>query len=169
MDRSAALLVLCALVTLPFQARSSECSPGALHQLLDKTLRTPIVKEIAVSDRESTEGSAWQIRSIKKTAHVSISRIDFGEGGQQQSTIVFLDRRNFAIRTTTLTYREPIYASKVSVVERRVVRDYYYCGEITYPPINNAEPNGATNSTQESVTLRKRFFETSELAKYLPK
>lgn len=144
------------------------CPLDRLAQQLSNPTGGPSSKEIPAAERESAEGGVWQLRLSETGALVSATRTDFGESGQRQTTLLLLDRHNFAIRSVVLTYRAPIEASRAAEIASRLATDYFYCGDVVYVPVRSADPSDASNAARQALLLRRMFFEASELAPYMP-
>ena len=164
------LLATCAasLMLAPIVA-ASKCPLQKLSLLVDKSPKSRIVKEFAVSDGQSAEGGTWQIRSTGNNLNLLISRTDFGEFGKRQTVLAFVDRVNFVIRSTAIEYQSPIYATGILKSKSRIEKDFFYCGDITYLPTDNTDPDSAAKLRIEAKELRALFFEDSALNTYLPK
>src|SRR5262245_6605458 len=106
--RLATGLLTVSLASLPVQSETLACPLSQLTQRLAETPKNLKTVEVPVAEVQSTEGGVWKVRLSPSGKVHSVQRIDYGETGLGETTLVPMDRQNVAIRDVMITYREPI-------------------------------------------------------------
>jgi hypothetical protein len=147
------LLLGLATVRAPAIAAENACQNGPLVQRLTEPLNGFRKVEVPVATQQSTEGGHWEVFFQANGDVHSIIRTDFGETGQRQTRLTFLDNQRFAIDDVEMYYEAPINASRETIIRDRVSTKYFFCDQ-------NAVPS------QEAQRLKAVFFESDEIAQF---
>jgi hypothetical protein len=128
-------------------------------------------KKIEVEARKwrSLEGGHWLIYLRQDGVPHSIVRIDYGETGQWQVRVSFVDKQTFGIVVTTLRYDAPIDPSRQARVVESVSTEAFFCDKsnLVYVQANPHDELSALAAIREAKAQKAMLFEAEEIAQYL--
>jgi len=125
-----------------------------LAQRLSEPLNSLRKLEVPIATRQSTEGGFWEVYFRANGDVHSIVRRVFGETGQRETRLTFLDRQRYAIDDVMMTYEEPLSPSRETIIRDRVSTKYFFCDQ-----------NAALSP--EAQGLKSDFFEADEIARFV--
>jgi hypothetical protein len=125
--------------------------------------------EVGALENHSTEGGTWHIYRKRNGALHSIVRTDYGETGQRQTRISFVDKHTFGIVVTTLRYDAPIYLKDEVQVVERVATEYFFCDKsnVVYVPASLQDEPSALAAIRKAKEERALLFDAKEIAPHL--
>lgn len=156
------------LIVLTEQSAAA-CPVASLTAKLDQSLRKLTVRQVDVSERQSTEGGVWRIFLTRAGKVRLLQRSDYGETGQWQASLALTDRNNFVIRAVDTKYREPINAERTTIISSKTSREYVFRDDGSYVPAPLDAGDDPKQVGLSAESLKRMFFSAPEIAKYLPK
>jgi hypothetical protein len=162
-------LALQPLLALATAGSLLACPIDKIAQATREPLGTYEKTEVDVLEYRSTDGGVWHIYRKRDGALHSVVRTDFGETGQLQTRISFVDKHTFGIVVTTLRYDAPIYLKDQVQVVERVSTEYLLCDKsnVVYVPASPQDESSALAAIRKAKEERAMLFGAKEIAPYL--
>lgn len=158
-----------AVLTLVLASTATSCPLDRLRQIVKEPLTGYEVREVAAAERRSTEGGVWRLYFHSNGQLHSVVRIDFGETGQWNARISFIDARNFGIVDRVLRYDLPISPNRSVQIADESSTTYLFCDydKLVIAPIDGVVERTSPEDVPDAKAFRDLFFRSNEIIPYL--